>query len=264
MKYKQLIYPNLDDDKSKPLYVYNNGKMLTDWCGWCLAVVKAAYGATKSMGTALNAWNCDKTQHKDKDFPEGLYIPAYFSGDKDNYGHVVILKRTGNNIKVWSSPYTHKPYYDTFSGSIDSVLSTIIKKYGLKQFLGWTEFVCEKRVIDVVNEPAQDPEPSKDPEPAKDPDPAQEPEPFTPADPADAGTISDLISEASGVFEPSNTVKLIAYLIGDLFLVAALLIPDIVNAIQAPTLTVWAEYMSKIMLEAGTSILLIFKLIKKK
>ena len=38
----------------------------------------------------------------------------------------------------------------------------------------------------------------------------------------------------------------------------------IVNAIQAPTMSIWAEYFSKVLLEAGTCILLVFKLIKKK
>ena len=62
----------------------------------------------------------------------------------------------------------------------------------------------------------------------------------------------------------SDTVKIIAYLIGDAFLIASLLTPDIVNVIQAPTLSIWAEYLSKVLLEAGIAILLVFKLIKKK
>ena len=88
--------------------------------------------------------------------------------------------------------------------------------------------------------------------------------PFDPAKEADAQLIGGLIEEASDCFEPSKTVKLIAYLIGDVLLVSAILIPDIVNAIQAPTMSIWAEYMSKVLLEAGTCILLVFKLIKKK
>ena len=90
------------------------------------------------------------------------------------------------------------------------------------------------------------------------------PEPVEPAKGQDAQFIGGIIEEASDAFEPTKTMKLIAYLVGDVLLVAAILIPDIVNAIQAPNASIWAEYTSKVLLEAGTCILLVFKLIKKK
>lgn len=87
-----------------------------------------------------------------------------------------------------------------------------------------------------------------------------------PAHEADQQLIGGIISEAGDNSEwtPSKTAKMIAYLVGDALLVGAILIPDIFNAINAPNSSVFAEYLSKVLLEAGTCVLMIFKLIKKK
>ena len=75
------------------------------------------------------------------------------------------------------------------------------------------------------------------------------------------GIIDDVDSDW---FEPSRTTKLIAYLVGDFLLASALIIPDLFSCISAPTPEIFAEYLSKVLLEAGTCILMVFKLIKKK
>ena len=360
MAYKQLITPNLDDNPKKPLYVYQNGKILTNWVGWCLAVVKAAYGATKSMGTALNAWNADQTKHSGSyDLPEGLYVPIYWKGDKQNYGHIAIAKRSGSQVKIWSSPYKKSATFTTFSGEIKATISKVCSTYGCNTYLGWTERVCEKTVVQAVDlksneeicaevwagewgtgterksrltsagydyntiqtmvdagvgkptdsKPTDEPkteEPKEDttkaPEAsqngsgeATEPTEEASSEPTTilypdntsgkpapdsentnldekadakdevvPAKGADASFIGEIIEEASDCFDPPKNVKLVAYLVGDVLLVASMLIPDIVNTAQAPTASIWAEYLSKVLLEAGVAILLVFKLIKKK
>lgn len=366
MAFKQLVTPNLDDNKKKPLYVYQNGKILTNWVGWCLAVVKAAYGATKSMGTALKAWNADQTKHSGSyDLPDGLYVPIYWKGDKQNYGHVAIARRTGNQVKIWSSPYKKSATFTTFSGEIKSTISKVCSTYGCNTYLGWTERVCEKTVIQAVNlksneeicaevwagkwgmgtdrknrliaagydyakiqkmvdagvgkpsEPKKEettPEGEKGNEMDKDITKPVEPSENgsdegtaqNGTDPsalnsqlsqdsgsadnsqADSNTKTDetadakdgfepviinadeiqdihsVIEEASSVFNPSDKVKVVAYLVGDVLLVGGLLIPDIINTIQAPTMAIFGEYLSKVLIEAGVSILMVFKLIKKK
>lgn len=88
-------------------------------------------------------------------------------------------------------------------------------------------------------------------------------EPIEPAQEQDQQLITGYIQEASKGFTFPNWVKLTAYIVGDVLLVGALLIPDVVNASQAPTVQIWAEYASRVLLEAGVSILTIFKLIKK-
>lgn len=372
--YKQLIKPNLDDDPKHPLYVYQNGKLLTNWVGWCLAVAKAAFGATKSMGTALKAWNADPTKHTNYALPEGVYCLIWWNGywqDGEELGHVAIAKRTGNKVKIWSSPYKKSYTFAIFEGDIEPTINGIAKTYKLNKYLGWTEMVCEKRVIEQIKgeksneeicaevwegkwgtgkdrekrlteagydyatiqkmvdagvgkpEPVKETKEEKKSEPQEaqkedkpmttptiNPEPTQNgsseatepisndsvapnqtndlpisgdspqtPEPedkkliettdgakteFVPAQSQDMNAITDIIEEAGEGFNPPKTVKLIAYLVGDALLVGSLLTPDIVNMIQAPTPNIWAEYFSKVLLMAGVSVLVVFKLFKRK
>lgn len=271
MTWKQVLTPNLDDNPSNPLYIWQGGQILTDWCGWCLAVVAGSYGAKGSSYSAKTAWQSCGTKHCDRNIPEGVYVPLWYGGG--DYGHVVIGYRKGNNLTVWSSPYTHIATFQKFSGDVNWLLDYIGQVYGVGGFSGWSETVLDSRVIEIVSEskPTPKPEPEPEPEPTPDPEPIEDnngkddnmntPEP---AHEANQQLIGGMLEEASEWFEPSKTAKLIAYLIGDAFLVGAILIPDIVNAIQAPNLSVFAEYLSKVLLEAGTCVLMIFKLIKKK
>lgn len=378
--FKQLIKPNLDDDPKHPLYVYvydekkKKTVLCTNWVSWCLAVAKAAFGATKSMHSALNAWNNNTTKHANYDLPEGVYCLIWWNGywyNGEELGHVAIAKRTGDRVKIWSSPYKKSYTFAIFEGPIKSTIDSLIKTYKLNKYLGWTETICEKRVIEQVKENKKSneeickevwegkwgngkdrekrlteagydyatiqkmvkdgvgkPEPAKvikeekksEPQEAQKEDkPMTEPttiteptqngsseatEPittnspvpnesdnlpisgdsllapdseikndetadgdkgeFVPATAQDGKYIDSIIEQASADFNPPKTVKLIAYLVGDAFLVGSLLLPDIVNTIQAPTPNVWAEYLSKVLLEAGIAILVVFKLFKRK
>ena len=281
MAWKQTLYPNLDDNPNNPLYIWQGDQILTDWCGWCLAVVAGSYGAKGSSYSAKTAWQACGTKHCDRNIPEGVYVPLWYGGGE--YGHVVIGYRQGNNLTIWSSPYTHIATFQTFSGEINWLLDYIGQVFAVGGFSGWSETVLDSRVIEVVTEtkpepkPEPIPEPTPEPQPEPEPEPTPDPEPIEdnngkddnmdtpePAHEADQQLIGGMLEEASEWFEPSKTVKLIAYLIGDALLVGAILIPDIFNAIQAPNSSVFAEYLSKVLLEAGTCVLMIFKLIKKK
>ena len=274
MAWKQTLYPNLDNDPNNPLYVWYGGQILTDWYGWCLAVVAASYGAQGSSYSAKTAWEANPTKHRDWNIPEKLWVPLWYEGG--TYGHVVIGYREGDYITVYSSPYTHKATFEVFGGDLHNTLEYIGSLYGVGCFSGWTETVLDSRVIEVVQNqptPAPTPEPEPEPEPDPDPEPSDdnnnngkdddmaEPEPAKPIDQQLAGGI---IEEAGEWFDFPKTVKLIAYLIGDALIVAAMLIPDIINTIEATTPQVFGEYLAKVLLETGTCILLIFKLIKKK
>lgn len=291
--WKQLIEPNLDDNPKKPLYVYQNGKILTNWVGWCLAVCKAAFGATKSMGCALNAWNADPTKHKDYNLPEGVYCLIWWNGgyDKDGteLGHVAIAKRTGNNVKIWSSPYKKSATFTIFSGEIKSTINSLIPKYGIKSYLGWTEMICEKRVIKSETVEEKKPEDEKQPEPVVVPTPEPEPlpepsnEPTEPIpteptnnnpkednmdnEPAvgpDMGDITGYIQEASKGINIPTWLKVVGYVVGDVFFLGSIEAPVLVNAFNATTPFVWATYMSQALLYAGIWTLFVVKLLKKK
>lgn len=183
-RWVQKITPNLDDNT---MTVSSGGKLLYDWFGWCLAVTDKQFGVSPFAATAQIAWNQNNTKHQDRNMPDGVYVPIWFTGDKDGYGHVAVGLRQGNSFKVWSSPYTHKPYFDRFEGTVDTVIARMIAiGYG-KAFLGWTETLGDRRIVaweeDAKVEepkpslPAQDkpvdtpskpePEPEPTPEPAK-------------------------------------------------------------------------------------------------
>ena len=271
MSWRQTLYPNLDNDPNNPLYIWQGGSILTDWYGWCLAVTAGAYGAKGSSYSAKTAWQSCSTKHWDRDIPEGIYVPLWYEGGA--YGHVVIGYRKGNYLSVWSSPYTHIATFQYFEGDLNWLLDYIGQVYGVGGFSGWSETVLDSRVIEYQTESQPTPEPTPEPEP--EPEPAPEPGDDNngkdddmstpePAHEADQQLIGGMIGEASEWFEFSKTTKLIAYLVGDALLVGAVLVPDIVNMIQAQDMSVFAEYLSKVLLEAGTCILMVFKLIKKK
>lgn len=158
MSYKQIITPNLDD---KTLVVYHNGKPLQSWCGWCLAVTDACYGISPFASTALNAWNIENTKHMNKDLPQKCYVPIFYDGDKNNWGHVAIAYKEGDMITIWSSPYTNKPYFDVFRGT-DAIEQLIRMGYG-KRFLGWTEGLNNIPVVSWQDDPIPVP-PTPEPE----------------------------------------------------------------------------------------------------
>lgn len=268
MAWKQTLYPNLDNDPNKPLYIWQGGSILTDWYGWCLAVVAGSYGASGSSYSAKTAWQSNPTKHYNRDIPEGVYVPLWYEGG--SYGHVVIGYRQGNYLSVWSSPYTHIATFQYFEGDLNWLLDYIGQVYGVGGFTGWSETVLDSRVIENVSETVPSPAPEPIPEPEPDPEPIEDnngkDDDMTTPEPTheDQQLIGGIIEEASEWFDFPKTVRLIAYLIGDALLVGGLLVPDIINMTQAQDPTVFAQYLSKVLIEAGTCILMIFKLIKKK
>lgn len=149
MSWKQTIYPNLDDKK---LVIYAQGKVLLDWFLWCLAVTQKVFGVAPFAESAQIAWNWNNTKHQDRNLPDGCFVPIWWTGGYKNYGHVVVAKRTGNRIQIWSSPYTRKPFFDYFEGELNVTIDTISRIYGVS-YAGWTETMNTTRIIEWVNPP---------------------------------------------------------------------------------------------------------------
>lgn len=154
MGWIQCKTPNTND---KTLVVYDaNGKAMKDWYGWCLAVTQQAFGITKrKYASAIDCWNASKTKHTDggMNIPIGYYVPVFYEGGK--YGHVVICYRESyEKVKVWSSPLTHKPYFDYFEGDPIKCLDSVGKKYGC-HYVGWLEILTDTRIIEWVNDPVE-------------------------------------------------------------------------------------------------------------
>jgi len=149
MSWKQTIYPNLDDKK---LVVNYQGKPLMDWFLWCLAVAQKTFNVAPFAASAQIAWNWNNTKHQDRNLPDGCFVPIWWTGGVQNYGHVAIAKRTGNRIQIWTSPYRHKPYFDYFEGELNATIDTVSRIYGVV-YAGWTETMNTTRVVEWVNPP---------------------------------------------------------------------------------------------------------------
>ena len=178
MSWKQTIFPNLDDKK---LVVYYQGKPLMDWFLWCLAVAQKTFNVAPFAASAQIAWNWNNTKHTDRNLPDGCFVPIWWTGGVQNYGHVAIAKRSGDRIQIWTSPYRHKPYFDYFEGELNATIDNVSRIYGVR-YAGWTETMNTTRVIEWVNppKPAEKPqEPPKQPEQPVEP-PKPEPVPETP------------------------------------------------------------------------------------
>lgn len=149
MSFKQKIFPNLDDKK---LVVYYQGKPLTDWLLWCLAVAQRAFNVAPFAESAQIAWSWNNTKHQDRNLPDGCFVPIWWTGGYKNYGHVAIAKRTGNRIQIWSSPYTRKPFFDYFEGELNATIDTVSRIYSVA-YAGWTETMNTTRIVEWVNPP---------------------------------------------------------------------------------------------------------------
>ena len=130
--------PNLDP------VIYQGGKILYNWLGWCLAYVQTAFGAGWSGSTAWDGWsNRTQGKHADWNIPQGVYVPIWFDGywNGQRLGHVAIYK----DGKIWSSPVSNKPYADVWNS-----IGAVEQAYGVK-YVGWSEFVGPTRVLEFVN-----------------------------------------------------------------------------------------------------------------
>lgn len=138
--YKQAASPNLDP------VIYQEGKALQDWRGWCFSYVAAAFKITKWIASsAWEAWGKSKSRHTGKNLPAGVYVPIWFDGywNGKRVGHVAIYK----DGKIWSSPaYAAKPYADTWKS-----IAEVERVYGMK-YVGWSEYIGDVRVIAPVTQ----------------------------------------------------------------------------------------------------------------
>lgn len=149
--WKQTKTPNLDP------VIYQGGKVLYNWLGYCLAYVQTAFGAGWSGSSAWDGWvNRTSGKHADRNIPKGVYVPIWFDGywNGNRYGHVLIAKFNANGSgTAWTSPRTSKPYADVINFSSLSDLEVKIRNgWGsTMKFVGWSEFVGSTRVIQYVN-----------------------------------------------------------------------------------------------------------------
>lgn len=140
----QLVAPNLDP------VIYQNGKILYNWMGYCLAYAQTAFSAPWAGNSAWEAWEKCKYSHPDKLFPKNGFFLVWFShwgtygypAKYGNWGHVAIMD--GATGKIYSSPDDNKSTFDVFNSmaEIESALRCT--------FQGWSEDIGGLRVIQVT------------------------------------------------------------------------------------------------------------------
>lgn len=107
--------------------------------GLCLDNVRRGFGIANKYSSAWEAWQHTE-QHTDRNLPDGLDIPIYYSytttidGVTENYGHINVRLRNGT---VWSDGNIY--------ASIDDYTSKKAPK-----FVGWGESVNDFKVIQEI------------------------------------------------------------------------------------------------------------------
>lgn len=111
--------------------------------GWCLAYVNEAFGVRKVYGSATAAWEASTTQHRDRDFPAGCWVPVWFALANEPNGHVALLAPDGSVYST--SDLSNTPHHHP---TLEHLIS-YYAYYGMPlTYRGWTEDVEGTPVIE--------------------------------------------------------------------------------------------------------------------
>lgn len=110
--------------------------------GWCLQYVRQAYSLPARYASATEAWNNSPSQHRDRNFPEGVWVPVWFSLANEPAGHVALMAPDGSVYST--SDYANVPHHH-----LDlSDLMNYYARYDMTlTYLGWSEDVAGYPVI---------------------------------------------------------------------------------------------------------------------
>lgn len=105
--------------------------------GWCLQYVRQAFGGMPvTQGAAVDDWLASATKHQDKNFPDGVCVPVFFTIEAIPAGHIAI--RMSDGTVYSSSDNSPTPHHHP---SLDDLMN-YYAYYNLPlTYLGWTEDV---------------------------------------------------------------------------------------------------------------------------
>lgn len=110
--------------------------------GWCLEYVNNAFDVPIRYGSATAAWEGSTTQHRDRNFPAGVWHPVWYGLVNEPAGHVVLRAPNGNvysTSDLGNTPHLHPDLAD---------LEAYYAYYGMTlTYRGWTEDVEGTPVI---------------------------------------------------------------------------------------------------------------------
>lgn len=111
--------------------------------GWCLMYVRQAFGASAVEPTATAGWVNAKRRHEDMNFPEGCWVPVWFSLKFEPAGHVALLAPDGS---VYST--THPTNLTATHHPSMAHLMAAYERYNPLTFLGWSEDISGVTVVE--------------------------------------------------------------------------------------------------------------------
>jgi hypothetical protein len=111
--------------------------------GWCLMYVRQTFGLPARYASATEAWENSASQHRDRNFPSGVWLPVWYGIDREPLGHVVLLAPDGSVYSTSDNstiPHHHPNLAD---------LEDFYAGWGWPlTYRGWTEDVAGYRVIE--------------------------------------------------------------------------------------------------------------------
>lgn len=110
--------------------------------GWCLQYVRQTFGLPARYDSATEAWTKSKSQHPDRNFPSGVWLPVWYGLDNEPAGHVVLRAPDGSvysTSDLKNTPHHHPNLED---------LEAYYAYYGMPlSYRGWTEDVAGYPVL---------------------------------------------------------------------------------------------------------------------
>lgn len=137
-----------------------------DGLGWCLRFTQSAFGAPVAYSSARTAWSGQKGRHPGENPPKGVSVPIWFDhwgsygypAKYGNWGHVAVSLPDG---RVFTSPMlaSQLSQWDTVKNemvgsAIYPSISALQKVIGgSPNYLGWSEFMNDKKVVAKADDP---------------------------------------------------------------------------------------------------------------
>lgn len=110
--------------------------------GWCLQYVRQTFGLPARYGSATEAWANSASQHRDRNFPAGLWVPVWYGLAKEPAGHVVLMAPDGSVYST--SDYSNTPHHHPDLADLEAYYA----RYGMDlTYRGWTEDVAGYPVL---------------------------------------------------------------------------------------------------------------------
>jgi hypothetical protein len=116
--------------------------------GMCLQYVRQTFGLPARYGSATEAWNNSPSQHRDRNYPKGVWFAVWWELDKNVNGHVALVAPDG---RVYSTSNLNPNPLKVHPNVAD--VEAYYARYGFTlTYRGWTEDVAGTPVIEQEEE----------------------------------------------------------------------------------------------------------------